>query len=220
MTSIPQKMTVDIVSDVVCPWCAIGYKGLEKALAMLGDRVDTHINWHPFELAPYLQNSGQLLSEYVQQRYGAAPEQSQKSRQRIVDAGASVGLEFRYSEASRIFNSFKAHQLLCWAGELGRQTELKLELFKAYFTDQSNISDDEVLLDAVERAGLDREDGRAVLADQRYADMVRKEENYWVEQNITGVPAFIINGKYMIPGAQDSETFVRILERVLQKEAA
>lgn len=220
MSNAPQKLTIDIVSDVVCPWCAIGYKGLEQALAELGDRADATITWHPFELAPYLPEGGQSLSDYVRERYGANPEQSHKSRQRIVDAGAPLGLEFRYSDESRIFNSFRAHQLLHWAGEKGRQTQLKLALFRAYFTDQANISDDAVLLDAVESAGLDREEAVLVLKDQRFAGQVRAEENYWAEQNITGVPAFIINGKYMIPGAQDAATFGRVLERVLQKEAA
>ena len=220
MSSTPQKLTIDIVSDVVCPWCAIGYKGLEQALSSLGDRADATIVWHPFELAPYLPGEGQLLTDYVRERYGAPADQSQKSRQRIVDAGAAVGLEFRYSEGSRIFNTFKAHQLLHWAGELGKQTELKLALFRAYFTEQANVSDEDILMAAVESAGLDCAEASAVLADQRFAGKVRAEENYWAEQNITGVPAFIINGKYMIPGAQDAETFGRVLERVLQKEAA
>ena len=217
---MPQKLTIDIVSDVVCPWCAIGYKGLEQAIDTLGDRAEVTIAWHPFELAPYLSEGGQLLTDYVRERYGAPPEQSMRNRQRIVDAGAALGLDFRYSPESRIYNTFKAHQLLHWAEGPGRQTALKLALFKAYFTEQKNVADNAVLLDAVESAGLDRAEATAVLADGRHAGVVRGEENYWAEQNITGVPAFIINGKYMIPGAQDAETFGRVLEKVLEKEAA
>lgn len=217
---MPQKLTIDIVSDVVCPWCAIGYKGLEQAIDALGDRAEVTIAWHPFELAPYLSEDGQLLTDYVRERYGAPPEQSMRNRQRIVDAGAALGLDFRYSPESRIYNTFKAHQLLHWAEGQGRQTELKLALFRAYFTEQKNVADNAVLLDAVESAGLDRVEAAAVLADGRHAGVVRGEENYWAEQNITGVPAFIINGKYMIPGAQDAETFGRVLEKVLEKEAA
>jgi len=217
---MPQKLTIDIVSDVVCPWCAIGYKGLEQALDVLGDRADATITWHPFELAPYLPEEGQLLTDYVRERYGALPEQSAQNRQRIVDAGAAIGLDFRYSSESRIYNTFKAHQLLHWAEGQGRQTALKLALFKAYFTGQKNVADDAVLLDAAESAGLDRAEAAAVLADGRHAGVVRGEEKYWAEQNITGVPAFIINGKYMIPGAQDAETFGRVLEKVMEKEAA
>lgn len=219
MSVTPQKLTIDIVSDVVCPWCAIGYKGLEQALDALGDRAEAAIVWHPFELAPGTAPEGQALADYTRERYAAAPEQSARNRDRIIDAGAALGIDFRYSDKSRIYNTFNAHQLLHWAGEQGRQTKLKLALFQAYFTDQANVSDHTVLLDAVESAGLDREAAAAVLADQRYAGKVRAEENYWVEQNITGVPAFIINGKYMIPGAQDAETFGRVLEKVLEKEA-
>lgn len=217
---MPQKLTIDIVSDVVCPWCAIGYKGLEQALEALGDRAEVMITWHPFELAPYLSEEGQLLTDYVRERYGALPEQSAQNRQRIVDAGAALGIDFRYSPESRIYNTFKAHQLLHWAEGQGRQTALKLALFRAYFTEQKNVADDAVLLDAVESAGLDRAEAAAVLADGRHAGVVRGEEKYWAEQNITGVPAYIINGKFMIPGAQDAETFGRVLEKVLEKEVA
>jgi predicted DsbA family dithiol-disulfide isomerase len=220
MSIEPAKLTIDIVSDVVCPWCVIGYRGLERAVAALGDRADVTVTWHPFELAPDTPPEGQSLADYGRERYGATPETSNAARQRIVGAGAPLGIDFRYSAESRIYNTFKAHQLLHWSGEQGRQTALKLALFHAYFTGQANVSDDAVLLDAVEAAGLDRVEAAVVLADERHAGAVRAEENYWREQNITGVPAFIINGKYMIPGAQDAETFGRVLDKVLEKEAA
>lgn len=216
----PAQVTIDIVSDVACPWCAVGYKGLERALEALGDRIDAKVSWHPFELAPDTPPAGQKLTDYVRERYGASPEQSAKNRSRIVDAGAALGIDFRYSDESRIYNTFKAHQLLHWAGGQGRQTELKLAFFKAYFTDQANVSEDEVLLAAVESVGLDRAEAAAVLADGRYAGTVRAEEEYWRDENIAGVPAFIINGKFMVPGAQDAATFVRVLERVMEREAA
>ena len=219
MSNALPKLNIDIVSDVVCPWCVIGYRGLEQAVAVLSDRANVEITWHPFELAPDTSPEGQGLADYSRERYGASPEQGRKNRERITNAGVPLGIDFRYSDQSRIYNTFKAHQLLHWAGEMGRQTELKLALFNAYFTAQANISEEAVLLDAVDTAGLNREEAAAVLADARYAGTVRAEENYWCEQNITGVPAFIINGKYMIPGAQDAETFGRVLERVLQKEA-
>lgn len=220
MSTEPAKLTIDIVSDIVCPWCVIGYRGLEQALDALGDRAEASVTWHPFELAPDTAPEGQALADYTRERYGASPEQGQKNRERIVSVGAPLGIDFRYSPESRIYNTFKAHQLLHWAGEAGRQTELKLALFQAYFTAQENVSDEAVLLAAVESVGLDREEAAAVLADGRYAGTVRAEENYWREQNVTGVPAFIINGKYMIPGAQDAETFGRVLDKVLEKETA
>ena len=220
MTSAPAQLTIDIVSDVVCPWCAIGYKGLERAIAGLGDKADVAIAWHPFELAPGTPPEGQGLADYSRERYGASPEQSGAARERIRSAGAPLGLDFRYSSESRIYNTFKAHQLLHWAQESGKQTELKLAFFKAYFTDQANVSEEGVLLAAVEAVGLDRTEAAAVLADGRYAGAVRAEEQYWRDENIAGVPAFIVNGKFMIPGAQDAATFVRVLERVMEREAA
>jgi predicted DsbA family dithiol-disulfide isomerase len=216
--SAPAKLRIDIVSDVVCPWCIIGYKGLEAALERLGDGVAAEIEWHPFELAPDMPPEGQSTTAYVGERYGATPEQSESSRKRITAAGAALGIAFNYGPQSRMYNSFKAHQLLHWAKGLGKQTELKLTLFQAYFADQLDISSDIVLLDAAEFAGLDRGQAADVLADARFAGTVRAEENFWQEQNITGVPAFIVNGKYMIPGAQDAETFGRYLERIIEKE--
>jgi len=216
----PAKLQIDIVSDVVCPWCAIGYAQLERAIGKLGDRVEVGVRWHPFQLAPYLPPEGQNVAEYTKERYGATPEQSSSSRTRITDAGRELGLEFNFSAESRIYNTRRAHKLLTWAGETGGQTALKKAFFHAYFTAQKNVSDDAVLLDAIEAAGLDRAAAASALEDPRYDAIVDAELAHWLDQNISGVPAFIVNGKYMIPGAQDADTFVRVLEKVMEKEAA
>ena len=216
----PAPLQIDIVSDVVCPWCIIGFKQLERAIGMMGSRIDVGVRWHPFQLAPYLPPEGQSIADYGRERYGATPEQSATNRTRIQDAGKPLGIEFNYSSESRIYNTRRAHKLLAWAGETGGQTALKLALFRAYFTDQRNVSDEEVLLDAAEAAGLDRNAAKAALDDPRYDQIVDEELRHWDAQNITGVPAFIINGKYMIPGAQDADTFVRVLEKIIEKEAA
>jgi predicted DsbA family dithiol-disulfide isomerase len=212
-----RQLTVDIVSDVVCPWCIIGYRGLEVAAQAMRDRVDIDVRWHPFELAPATPPEGQLLTDYTRERYGATPEQSSQNRARLVETGKALGIDFRYAADSRIYNSHKAHELLIWAGEQDKQTALKLALFQAYFSDQANISDDAVLLDAAASVGLDREEAQAILTDRRYAAAVDAEVAHWQDQNITGVPAFIVDGKYMIPGAQDAETFERVLEKVLER---
>ncbi len=211
-------LTVDIVSDVVCPWCIIGYKQLARASEMIEDRADVAVRWHPFQLAPGLADGGQAISDYMQERYGATPEQGRGNRARITDLGQSLGIDFRYSEESRIYNSHRAHQLLAWAADSGKQTALKMALFSAYFTDQAAIDDVEILAAAAKCAGLDPDEARAVLADGRFAEAVDTEVAYWQDQNVTGVPAFVINGKYMIPGAQDAEVFVQVLEKVLEKE--
>lgn len=214
------QLHVDIVSDVVCPWCAIGYAQLQRAAAMVADRAEISVRWHPFELAPDTPADGKRLADYSRERYGATPEQAQTSRTRIVEAGAALGLDFRYSPDSRIYNSFDAHRLLAWAGETGGQTALKQALFRAYFTAQRNIAESGVLLDAVADSGLDRNAAAAVLAGDAFADQVRAEEAHWIDQNVTGVPAFIVNGKYMIPGAQDAETMARVFDRVIARETA
>ena len=211
-------LTIDIVSDVVCPWCIIGYRGLEAAIEALGKNIDVSVHWCPFELAPATPPQGQTLADYTRERYGATPEQSSQSRTRIVDAGRALGIDFRYGPDSRIYNSHKAHELLTWAGKTSdKQTALKLALFAAYFTDQANISDDAVLLDTVERVGLNRAEASVILTDRRYVAVVDSEVAHWQDQNITGVPAFIVNSTYMIPGAQDTATFGRVLDRVLEK---
>jgi predicted DsbA family dithiol-disulfide isomerase len=214
-----RQLTVDIVSDVVCPWCIIGYRGLAAAAETLADRVEIVVRWHPFELAPATPPEGQLLTDYTRERYCATPEQSSQNRTRLVDTGKALGIDFRYAPDSRIYNSHKAHELLTWAGEQGKQTPLKLALFQAYFTDQANISEDAVLLEAVESVGLNRDEAQAILTDRRYVAAVDAEVAHWQDQNITGVPAYIVDGKYMIPGAQDAETFGQVLERVLEKTA-
>ncbi len=220
MMKAPAQLQIDIVSDVVCPWCIIGFKQLERAIGIMGERVEVGVRWHPFQLAPYLPPEGQSIADYGRERYGATPEQSAANRTRIQDAGKPLGIAFNYSSESRIYNTRRAHKLLAWAGETGGQTALKLALFSAYFTDQRNICEDNVLLDAADAAGLDRAAAQAALADPRYDQIVDEELHHWQMQNITGVPAFIINGKYMIPGAQDAETFVQILNRVIEKESA
>jgi predicted DsbA family dithiol-disulfide isomerase len=218
MTHTKHQLTIDIVSDVVCPWCAIGYRQLEIAAGLMADRAEFNVRWHPFELVPGMAKEGQNLTDYMRERYGATPEQGRGNRDRLVEAGKALGLEFNYSPESRIYNSHRAHQLLAWAGEVGGQTALKMQLFHAYFTDQANIAETDVLLAAVERAGLDGVAARAVLEDGRYAEQVGAEIEHWQDQNITGVPAFIVNGKVMIPGAQEAETFVQILDRVIERE--
>jgi predicted DsbA family dithiol-disulfide isomerase len=216
----PAQIKIDIVSDVVCPWCIVGYEQLRRAIGAMEGKADISVRWHPFELAPYMPQEGQPLADYARERYGATPDQSRANRARLKEVGDTLGIDFRWDEHSRIYNSHKAHELLAWAGEQGKQTKLKLELFKAYFTDQSNISDDDVLLDAAERAGLDSDEAKQVLASRQFASAVDASVEYWRDQNVTGVPAYVVNGKYMIPGAQDADTFVQIFDRVIEREAA
>ena len=168
-SSAPLPLQVDIVSDVVCPWCIIGYKQLMKALAALPGQFDVTLRWHPFELNPRMPGEGQDLREHLAQKYGTSPAQSQGARARLAALGESLGFTFDYFEGMRMVNTFRAHQLLHWAGEQGRQTELKLALFEAFFSRREDVNDPEVLAAVAGRAGLDSAQAGAVLSDARYA---------------------------------------------------
>lgn len=221
MTAHPLK--IDIVSDVVCPWCIIGYKQLKRALDIVGDEVEPRITWHPFELNPAMVAEGELISEHVARKYGASREQSAANRSRMSETGERLGFSFKHSPGMRIYNTFKAHQLLTWAGDIegsDAQTRLKLALFAAYFQHNRDVSDEDVLLDVAAEVGLDPEEGRAVLNDPENEAAVRAHLNHWVEQGISGVPAIIFDGKYLVPGAQEAETFVNVIRKVRDKAMA
>jgi predicted DsbA family dithiol-disulfide isomerase len=211
---------IDIVSDVVCPWCIIGFKQLQRALMELGDEVEVELHWHPFELNPQMPPEGQDLREHIGQKYGTTPEQSQAARMRLTQIAESLGIEFRFYEGMRIYNTFRAHQLLHWAGEQGKQTELEMALFESYFSRQENVGDEEVLAAVAGHAGLGEDEARAVLNDGRYVDTVRDQQRFWLSKGIHAVPSFIFNQRYLIPGAQDPEVFAAALNKLLGEEAA
>lgn len=204
-----QPLRIDIVSDVMCPWCIIGYRQLAEALDATGTAHDIH--WHPFELNPDMPAEGQNVREHIAEKYGSTPEQSDKSRKQMTALGADLGFDFRYTDDMRMHNTFNAHQLLHWADTLGRKHDLKLALFTAHFTDRRNLSDDTVLADVAGETGLDRVEALAVLADQRFASEVRQIEGFWVQQGIRGVPAVVLDRKHLVTGAQGVENYTTIL---------
>ena len=214
---------IDIVSDVVCPWCIIGYKQLEQALEIVGEEVDATITWHPFELNPAMAEEGQDIREHITQKYGASAEQSAANRARLKETGERLGFTFNQAPGMRIYNTFKAHQLLTWAGDVHgseAQTRLKLALFSAYFQDNRDVSDEDVLLSIVTHIGLDADEGRAMLNDPENEAAVRAHLGHWIEQGISGVPAIIFDGKYLVPGAQEAETFVNVIRKLREKALA
>lgn len=219
MSDIP-VITVDIVSDVVCPWCIIGYKKLEKAMQQFEGKARFELAWHAFELNPSMPPEGQDISEHMAQKYGATPEQSKANRERLRNAGSELDFEFSYGDKMRMVNTFDAHRLLHWAGETGKQTALKLALFKAHFTDGKDVSDHDTLVSVAASAGLDEKRARDLLSTNLFAEEVRATEAEWQDRFITGVPAFIFNKKFMVPGAQETDVFANIIESKLLKEAA
>lgn len=211
-------MRVDIVSDVVCPWCIVGYRQLQHALDDRGLTAD--IAWHPFELNPQMPPEGQNLREHIKEKYGTSDADSDRARARLTQLGESLGFPFRYTDGSRMVNTFQAHQLLHWAGEHGRQHDLKLALFTAYFTDGRDVSDPAVLVAVAGSLGLDPAEAQAVLTDGRYAASVREEERFWVSNGIQGVPAMVFQRRHLVTGAQGVETYGAIIDQLAAQTAA
>lgn len=214
MKNSKKPLRIDIVSDVVCPWCIVGYKQLAQAL----EQTDTpyEIHWHPFELNSNMPSEGQNLREHIMEKYGSSKEESDASRIRMTEAGKEVGFEFNFNDDARMHNTFNLHQLLYWAGQQGQKPmhDLKQALFAAHFTNGRNISDKTVLADIAAEVGLDRSEALAVLEDQRFAKEVRAEERHWQQQGIQSVPAIIFNERYLVSGAQGVDNYVGILEQL------
>lgn len=213
-----KPMRIDFVSDVVCPWCVIGLKGLEQALANMTDVVTADIHFQPFELNPDMPPEGQDIGEHVAQKYGSTPEQSAAARDTIRARAADVGFTIASRPGARIYNTFDAHRLLHWAAEQGRQAAVKMQLFDAYFTQGRSPADHDVLVDAAAAAGLDGGAARAMLASDRYADAVRADEENWRRQGISAVPAVIINERYLISGGQPPAVFEKALRRIAAED--
>ncbi|MBU2941879.1 DsbA family oxidoreductase [Shimia thalassica] len=203
---------VDIISDVVCPWCIVGYRQLKQASQETGIEVEPY--WHPFELNPDMVPEGEDLREHVARKYGSTAEQSAQARQTLQGIGASLGIAFAFGDNSRIYNTFEAHQLLHWAQDFGRTHDLKQAFLTAYFEDGKNVSDRDTLVGVVESIGLDAAEARSVLEDARFAEAVREKEHFWTSRGVSGVPTMIFNAKHATSGAQGVETFSNILRQI------
>lgn len=211
---MPRPIRIDFVSDISCPWCIIGLRGLEIALERLGDAVEADIHFQPFELNPAMAPEGENIVEHIGRKYGATPEQSAANRANIRERAASVGFTMTMTDTSRIYNSFDAHRLLHWAGIEGPQAALKHALFDSYFTHGEDISDHDVLIAAATRAGLDAEQARAILSSDLYAAEVREAERLWQGRGIQSVPAIVIDNRYLISGGQPPESFEQALRQI------
>lgn len=210
------ELKIDFVSDVSCPWCAIGLASLERALERLGGELRAQLHFQPFELNPAMPPGGQDITEHLTQKYGSTPQQQAQSREAIRQRGADVGFEFRKEGRGRIYNTFDAHRLLHWAAlsAPGRQHALKKALFEAYFGQGRSPADPEVLVEAAERAGLPAAEAREVLESGRYAAEVRERERFYTAHGIHAVPAVIINDRHLIEGGQPPEVFEQALRRI------
>ncbi len=222
---MPRTLHIDFVSDIVCPWCVVGLGGLEAALeALKGEGIEAEVHFQPFELNPRMPPEGENIVEHIGRKYGSTPEQSAANREMITARAAEAwpGFEMRMGPAGRIWNTFDAHRLLHWAAlgssprvtkveALAEQRALKAALFTAHFTDGRTMTEAGVLADAAAAAGLDRGEAVDVLGGGRYAAEVRAAEALWVSRGINGVPAVVVEGKWLISGGQPAGVFEEAL---------
>ncbi|RAR67930.1 putative DsbA family dithiol-disulfide isomerase [Paraburkholderia unamae] len=208
-----QPLRIDFVSDIACPWCAIGLSSLNLALERLRDEVDVQLVVHPFELNPQMGPGGESVVDYLGKKYGRTPEQIAETQAMIRERGASVG--FTFGARERVYNTFDAHRLLHWAGIEGKQVPLKLALLRAYHGEGKDTSDHAVLVAAAQSVGLDAAQAREVLESGRYADEVRAEEQQYQAAGIQSVPAIIFKEQYLVSGGQPVETFENAIRQIL-----
>jgi predicted DsbA family dithiol-disulfide isomerase len=214
MTEPTSALRIDIVSDVMCPWCVIGYRQLAAALD--AKDIEHEIHWHPFELNPNMPANGQDMRAHLIEKYGITAAQSDTNRANMAALGQELGFQFNFADGFRMHNTFNAHQLLHWADEKGRKHDLKQALFEAHFTHGRNLSDRAVLVDIAAEIGLDRDEASAALDDQRFAAQVRQEQQFWTKQGISGVPAVVFDRKHLVTGAQGVENYKSMLDQLQQ----
>jgi predicted DsbA family dithiol-disulfide isomerase len=224
-TIMSTHLKIDFVSDVSCPWCVIGLRALDEALARVGDDISVEMHFQPFELNPKMGAQGQDITEHIVEKYGITPAQTDANRHNIRARGAQVGFQFTMGKVddvtgspgrSRIYNTFDAHRLLHWAELEGleKQKALKEALFKAYFTDGQSPASHEVLLQLASTVGLDAARAREILASDEYANDVRQREQLYLDNGIHSVPAIIINDRHLISGGQPTEIFEQALRQI------
>jgi len=198
---------------------ALSAIGNYSALVQMDGTFAVDIHWQPFELNPHMPPEGQDLREHIAQKYGTTLEQSRAARSRLTELGESLGFHFDYFDGMRMYNTFRAHQLLHWAAQQGKQTQLKLALFDAFFSQRENVGDMKMLAAIAGRAGLDPVQALEVLESGHFAQEVRRQQAHWLDKDVHAVPMFYFNGGFAVPGAQEAQTFIRALEKLREKNA-
>ena len=211
-------MKIEFVSDVACPWCAVGLASLERALDRIGSEIPVELRFEPFELNPTLGAEGSDAAEYLRAKYGLSAEQLARNRENIRQRGAAVGFDF--GERAHVWNTFDAHRLLYWAGLEGHQRELKHALLEAYHGQGRNPGAHDVLVELAGRVGLDPKRAAAILASDEYAAEVRAREAHWQQLGVHAVPSVIVDDRHLIQGGQPPEVFEQALRRIAAEQAA
>ena len=215
--SAATPIKIDFVSDVVCPWCAVGLASVQQAIDRLGDDVAVDLHFQPFELNPQMAAEGEDIDEHITRKYGSTPQQLAQNREAIRARGAALG--FTFGTRQRIYNTFDAHRLLHWAALESHEKEMALKqaLLRAYFTDGEDVSSHATLTRIAAQAGLDTGRAEQILASDEYADDVRAQERYYTERGIRAVPSVIINDRHLISGGQPVEVFEQALRQIAAK---
>ncbi len=209
-----KTINIDIVSDIACPWCAIGYARLEQAMKQLASEYEFGLQWHAFELNPDHSGTGEPILPALARKYGRSEDEMRASQNQMMTIAKDLGLNFEKMQERFTCNTFDAHRLVKWAAEQGKQTEMKQALFEAYFGKAEDVSEPNVLLDCVESLGLDRARAEQILDSDEFANVVREDEATYQQAGVSAVPAFIVNGKYLISGAQEPDTLVQAFEEI------
>ncbi|WP_342617731.1 DsbA family oxidoreductase [Rhodoferax sp. GW822-FHT02A01] len=211
-----KQIKIDFVSDVSCPWCAIGLQSLQTALKELDGELDASLTFQPFELNPQMDPEGEDILEHLSHKYGSTPEQMAAAQENIRARGEALGFTFNMGKRSRIYNTFNAHRLLHWAELEGKQVALKNALFKAYFTEGENPSDNALLVRVAASVGLDATRAQSILGSDEFADEVREQEQFYQQSGIHSVPAIILNDRHLISGGQPPEVFAKALRQIAE----
>ena len=211
-------MQIDIVSDTVCPWCFIGKRRIERAMALRPD-VKFDVFWRPYRLDPNVPREGVDRRAYLKAKFGDTPRSSAMG-DAIRSEGASEGIQFAFDKIAKTPNTLDSHRLVRWAGGAGMQNEVVERLFKAYFVDGRDIGDVSVLSAVAEEAGMDANLVSKLLAGDADLEPVEREAGMANEMGISGVPTFIFDSRFMISGAREAELLVRIIDKALESEAA
>lgn len=209
---------LDIVSDVVCPWCIIGYKRLQQAINELGIQNQIDINWQPFELNPDMPAEGENLPEHLRRKYGSTPEEGERNAEQITKLGAEMGFKFDFFDGMRIVNTRDAHILLDYAKVHGKQSELQMRLFNAYFNEQKDISDRQVLVQELQPIGLNRDEALLQLENDEALERVKTEESLWRRLGVSSVPTMVFNRASAVTGAQPVDVYKQVLAELLTTE--
>lgn len=212
------KIKIDIVSDIVCPWCAIGYQRLRQAINEMKMEDKVQIEWHPFELNPDMPLEGVNANKYLMKKYRLSPDKLIRTRNNVTKLGAEVGFKFDYFEDMKKLNTFYAHIVLDYAKEFNKQTELEVRLTEAYFSERKDISDRNVLYLELKRVGLNADEAIARLDNNEARKNVQNEERHWLEQGVSSIPTMIFNSDIVLEGAVSVDTYKKVLTKMIKKD--